>query len=198
MSLELIQSSSGVATDRWLVRIEKNQAEVGAAIDFEFLGPLSREDLIKLILDNKLSPAAEICRSNGFWFSLHEASLVQGELGLELPSHFFKGSPSEEITDTATDVSTASGAVPTLLTPSQSGNFQTRSQLDGPAGSNLAVPAIRKNEASSPIGSPVGRGTSVDGEPGVLSNPKTLVTLAVALGAIGVILGWRILKVLLR
>ena len=51
----------------WLIRTS----------DKKILGPVTREKIIDLIKENKLSPVDEVCLGNDFWFYLKEKQFVQ-------------------------------------------------------------------------------------------------------------------------
>ena len=70
---------------KWLIR----------TFDKKILGPVSREKLIRLLRDNKLSESDEICPGNHFWIYAKEKKIVSKVL--EAPEILSNSTQSESL-----------------------------------------------------------------------------------------------------
>jgi hypothetical protein len=91
--------------DQWLVRTASNV----------IAGPYSREQLVQLVQEGKLSLQDEICQANHYWIYLHEHQEVLDQLGIHMPRT--PRDDDEEVTETQTDASLggSEGAAPLEL-----------------------------------------------------------------------------------
>src|SRR5689334_19631050 len=64
-----------VAMDQWLIRTAQNK----------IVGPYSKEQVCKLILEGQLSVQDEVCQANNYWIYLYEKDEVLKQLGIEVP-----------------------------------------------------------------------------------------------------------------
>lgn len=70
-----------MASDLWLVRTATNR----------LTGPMSKDQVIRFVLEGKIGLQDEICFGNGYWFYLHEASELKEQLGIEVPPRSVEG-----------------------------------------------------------------------------------------------------------
>ncbi len=84
----------------WLTRTSANWVS----------GPYSREEVVKMIEQGKLGVQDEVCRSNHYWFYLHEHQEVLNQLGIQMPR--INRTSDDEVTETQIE---AQGGVPPVL-----------------------------------------------------------------------------------
>jgi hypothetical protein len=78
--------------DQWLVRTSQNW----------IAGPYSKQQVIQMLKEEKLTLQDEVCRANHYWFFLHEKEEVLAQIGIEFP-FLNSGDADNEITETQTE-----------------------------------------------------------------------------------------------
>ena len=73
-------------SDLWLIRNDKN----------EISGPFSKDNIISMIHDNKLTKKDAICMSNSDWLNLSNFEGVSKTLSIKIPDSWTKDSSSEK------------------------------------------------------------------------------------------------------
>jgi hypothetical protein len=64
-------------------------------------GPYSKDQVIQLIRDGKLTHEDEVCRANHYWIFLHESDEVSRQLGIEMPRAARDSDDEDTQTETA-------------------------------------------------------------------------------------------------
>lgn len=193
----------------WLVRVERSEGGIGTSIDFALEGPFSREVLCQKIQEGSYQAKDEICAGNSFWISLYESDLLASELGLSLPPGFFSPSLTDEITETATEVT-----VPELILSHESGKItSSAAPLDSPLKPSLEEGATtvvvrsvtQKGKGHSLEGGGAESshltdpsGPSQVGERHFLHQPLIFASLVIGLSAIGLFFAWQLIQLLIR
>lgn len=194
----------------WLVRIEKSEGGIGTSIDFSLEGPFSREVLCQKIQEGNYQAKDEICAGNGYWISLYERDLLASELGLSLPPGFFSPTLTDEITETATEVT-----LPEMILSHESGSSVFPSTQPEPAlkpsleegATTVVVRSVTQkgkgvaleggsNAAASHLSNP--SGSPVEEERQLLHQPLIFGSLVAVLGAVGLFFAWKLIQLLLQ